>query len=73
MLPKNQGDINKPPNVNFTLKAGSTVIRSADTYKYLGVWLTNDLNMTKHLNNGYKMAYQKFAKTVETKNSLVSL
>ena len=29
--------INKPLNVNLTLKAGSTVIGTADTYKYLGV------------------------------------
>ena len=54
--------INRRGNDEIILKTPSGKIGNTSCYKYLGVWLDNTLNMNKHLNNGYKMAYQKVYK-----------
>ena len=61
---------NKPSDVELTLKASANRIGVTDTYKYLGVWLKKDLDMSKRLNNGYKMAYQKVFKLGKIRKQL---
>ena len=54
--------INNCTDHQVVLKTKHGPITCTGSYKYLGVWMDEKLNMTKHLNNGYKMAYQKIFK-----------
>ena len=61
--------INEKLKDEIKLQTPEGGIGNTRCYKYLGVWLDNSLDMNRHLNNGYKMAYQKVFKLEKAENA----